>query len=469
VSQPKVYPLSKDDPLGVLLIDKSQLVDLFIKAEKKADEQLMGIEYEFFGLLSDHQPLQFEGPISIQSFLSMLSGETLSKKDPLEPIIDQNYLVALVSKRMMIALEPGGQLEIASSPTRPLEFVIHSFLDQVKEIESAAMRHGISLMSLGFQPLATHEEMALVKKSRYDIMRNYSPKRGGRGLGMMGRSSATQVNIDYENEEDMAKKLKLAAILSPFIAALWNMGPFKEGKHSRFASERMLSWKETDHDRTILPRKVFENGFSYSDWIEHTLDVPMYCIRRQNRYINTSGESFRIFMAKGLFGEKATVRDFLEHMTTVFTDVRLKPYIEIRAADSMPLCYINSFFIFIWMIFYHKPCFIKAQQRLSQASYEGVIDLMMDVIRRGLRARFHGEPISIVILDLFQVVLEHVDDVYKEGRDDLMLLRPFLKASMSPGDLLRARFPYIDSKNFSELLQIASPLSSPLIQTSFNP
>jgi glutamate--cysteine ligase len=220
MSQPKNFAVDEIDPLAIPLKKIDQLVELFYQAEKPKKNWMLGVEYELFGQIDNcSRPLPYEGPVSISTLFHKLS-EITKLKDPLTPVMEGKNIVALVGSQAVIALEPGGQIEIAALPHHRLTDVITNFEAVVKIIDDEAQNQGIQLFALGIHPAATRDEMAQVKKARYAIMQSYMSQLSGLGLEMMTRTCAIQLNLDFANEMDMATKTKLAACLSPFYSLL---------------------------------------------------------------------------------------------------------------------------------------------------------------------------------------------------------------------------------------------------------
>lgn len=467
MSQPLPMDGQKDLYAGEIK-ESQDLLKIFYDKEKPVKNGLLGIEYEFFGLNKyTKKPLPFMGEISIENLFEHIIKKTKNSKDRFEPIYDNGHIVALSSKKAIIALEPGGQLEIATLPKNNLSEAIENLNIITKEISQFCKEKNIELLAMGFQPVAKLSEMATVKKSRYDIMWQYMQKLQGHGLDMMKRSCAIQINIDYHDEKDMAEKLKVAFRLSPLLSALYSSSAFKEGKSLKNSSERLFVWKNTDDKRTGIPKIVFEENFGYQQWIDYALNVPMYFIRRNDRYYDVTGLSFLDFMKNGFLGKKATIGDFVDHLTTIFTDVRLRPYIEIRSCDSLPLIYVNALSVFIWMIFYQKNIFLKTKNKLSSIKYEEIIYLRDSVIDLGLKAKYKNQTIAEILLELIDLCMLEVDEVYIEGRNYLQHLVNLLKNDESPSDFIKARFESINlNNNIDELIKYFTCMATDLYEIS---
>jgi glutamate--cysteine ligase len=310
----------------------SQLAAYIAAGCKPPGAFMIGTEHEKFGFrLDDLAPPPY-APGGIRAIL-----EALAAREGAVPILDRGQPIGLKLRRGEISLEPGGQLELSGAPLATLHETRDELARHFAALGAVAQPLGIGFAPLGFHPLATRAAMPWMPKSRYAIMRDYMPKVGTLGLDMMLRTCTAQVNLDYASEEDMVRKLRVSLCLQPLATALFANSPFTEGKPNGFLSFRAEIWRDTDPDRSGIPAIVFEDGFGFERYVEWLLDVPMYFIQRQGTYLDLAGRSFRDFMAGRLLeagGEPATVGDFADHMTTVFTDVRLKRFLEMRGSDA---------------------------------------------------------------------------------------------------------------------------------------
>ncbi|HXW52468.1 MAG TPA: glutamate-cysteine ligase family protein [Myxococcota bacterium] len=468
MSQPKIYGPDEQDPLACPLVDVEQLMEVFFQAERRIDQRLFGVEYEIFGQIHNGSaPIPYEGPISITSLFKHLAERSVNFPDPMHPMYEGEHIVALSCKRAIIALEPGGQLEIAARPHRHLFDVTGIFADLVKEIEDAALELGINLFALGIHPMASREDMAQVKKARYSIMRQYMGGLYGLGLDMMTRSCAIQINLDYQNQKDMVEKIRLGAALVPFYSLLCSSAAFVDGKPASHAIERGHVWRMTDPDRTGLPPIIFAKDFGYRSWIDMVLDVPMYFCRRNDSYVDLSGASFRDFMARGLNGHRATVRDFVDHMTTVFTEVRLKPILELRSTDSLPVPFANALFALTWALFYDDKAHDEAQEIFFGLTHQELKTLHNAVIDHGKQAKFRDELVFDTLKRLFAIAESAMIDLAaKSLRPELAnLLAPLatlLEKNLTFAEEIKGRYPYLDHSTLPALVRDFAPFNNPL-------
>jgi glutamate--cysteine ligase len=296
----------------------------------------IGTEHEKFGFYrADHTPPPYE-PAGIRAVLDAMTGPEW------QPILDNGLPIGLKGsgrhRGASISLEPGGQFELSGAPLETLHQTRVELADHCATAAAVAGDFGIGFAPLGFQPLVTRAASPWMPKSRYAIMRRYMQRTGALGLDMMLRTCTVQVNLDYASEDDMRRKLRVSLALQPLATALFANSPFTEGKPNGFLSARAHVWTDVDPDRTGMPALMFAENFGFERYVEWLLDVPMYFILRDGRYIDMAGRSFRDFMAGRLHaetgGEIATVGDFADHMTTAFTDVRLKQFLEMRGADA---------------------------------------------------------------------------------------------------------------------------------------
>ncbi len=317
------------------ITDRRQLAAWLEAGCKPREAWRIGTEHEKFGFrLADLSPPPYE-PDGIGAVLGGF------ERAGWAPILDRGRMIGLKGgdrrNQASISLEPGGQLELSGGLLPDLHATAREMATHFAEMHDAADPLGLGFAALGFHPLARREAMPWMPKSRYAIMRRYMPMRGALGLDMMLRTCTVQVNLDYASEADMVRKLRVALALQPLATALFANSPFTEGRPNGFLSYRAQVWTDTDPDRTGMPAVFFEDGFGFERYVEWVLDVPMYFIQRADGFIDLAGQSFRRFLDHGLDavpGTHAVMGDFADHLTTVFTDVRLKRFLEMRGADA---------------------------------------------------------------------------------------------------------------------------------------
>jgi glutamate--cysteine ligase len=308
-----------------------QLAAYIAEGCKPREQFAIGTEHEKFGFrLDNFLPPPYE-PHGIRALLERIAGFGW------EPILDQDLPIGLKRGSASVSLEPAGQLELSGGLLRNIHETRAEIEAHLREVAQAAEPLGLAFVPLGFHPTMARADMPWMPKGRYAIMRKYMPKVGTMGLDMMTRTCTVQVNLDYASEADMVKKLRVSLALQPLATALFANSPFTEWRPNGFLSYRAHVWTDVDNDRSGIPAVAFEDGFGFERYVEWLLDVPMYFVYRNGRYIDLAGRSFRHFM-NGSLGNteagEATVGDFADHMTTAFTDVRLKRFLEMRGADA---------------------------------------------------------------------------------------------------------------------------------------
>ena len=311
-----------------------QLADYIAQGCKPRDAYRIGTEHEKFGFVrATLAPPPYE-PDGIRAVLAGLAGPDWS------PILDHGHPIGLkgtgAQNGASVSLEPAGQLELSGGLATTLHETAAELHAHLAAVRTVAGPLGLGFAPLGFHPTATRDAMPWMPKTRYGIMRRYMPKVGSMGLDMMTRTCTVQVNLDYSSEADMVQKLRVSLALQPVATALFANSPFREGRPSGFLSTRAHVWTDVDNARSGMPAAFFADDFGFERYVDWLLDVPMYFIERSGAYQDRAGASFRAYMAGDLPGQAgpATLSDFGDHMTTAFTDVRIKQFLEMRGADA---------------------------------------------------------------------------------------------------------------------------------------
>ena len=312
----------------------------------KADWRI-GTEHEKFGYCRDTLlPLPYDGPRSIRAML-----EGLRDGFGWAPVEEKGKLIGLTKDGANVSLEPGGQLELSGAPLETIHQTCDEVNEHLREVQTVADRIGVGFIGLGAAPIWTHEQMPLMPKGRYKLMDGYMQKVGTLGTQMMRRTCTVQVNLDFASEADFVQKMRVALALQPVATALFANSPFFEGKPNGFKSWRARIWRDLDNARTGMLPFAFEDGFGFQAYVDYILDVPMYFVYRDGHYIDALGQSFRDFLngkLPALPGEKPTLSDWADHMTTAFPEARAKKFIEMRGADGGPwrrLCALPAFWV----------------------------------------------------------------------------------------------------------------------------
>ena len=334
---------SSEDPI---IESRDQLVAPMAGGEKPKDAWRIGTEHEkLVYCRKTFKAPSYDEPGGIRDILLSL------REFGWEPVEEGGKVIAMRGDDGTVSLEPAGQLELSGAPLENLHETCAEtgrHLDQVKQVGE---RFGVGFLGLGMWPDKTREDLPIMPKGRYDIMLRHMPGVGSLGLDMMLRTCTIQVNLDYSSEADMAHKFRTSLALQPLATALFANSPFTEGKPNGYLSYRSHIWSDTDPHRTGMLPFVFEDGFGYERWVDYMLDVPMYFVFRDGKYIDAAGLSFRDFLDGKLSvlpAEKPTQSDWWDHLSTAFPEVRLKSFLEMRGADGGPwsrICALPAFWV----------------------------------------------------------------------------------------------------------------------------
>ncbi len=320
-----------DDPI---IESRDQLVAPMASGEKPKAEWRIGTEHEkLVYCRKSFKAVSYDQPCGIRDILMNL------QRFGWEPVEENGYVIAMRGDDGTVSLEPAGQLELSGAPLVNLHQTCAETGRHLTQVKKVGERCGAGFIGLGMWPDKTREELPVMPKGRYEIMMRHMPRVGNLGLDMMLRTCTIQVNLDYSDEADMVKKFRVGLALQPLATALFANSPFTEGKPNGYLSYRSHIWSDTDPHRTGMLPFVFEDGFGYERWVDYMLDVPMYFVFRDGKYIDAAGLSFRDFL-KGelsvLPGEKPHQSDWWDHLSTAFPEVRLKSFLEMRGADGGP-------------------------------------------------------------------------------------------------------------------------------------
>ncbi len=374
---------SKND--SILIEDKAQLVRYLESGNKPESDWRIGTEHEKFGFTLDtKKALKYEGDQGIQRLLTGLQRFGWS------PVNEGDNVIALEMNGASVTLEPAGQFELSGAPLK----TVHETCDEVNthlaQIREVSEEMDVGFIGLGFAPHWSRDDVFVMPKARYNIMRAYMPKKGSFGLDMMLRTCTVQVNLDYSSEADMVKKFRTSLALQPLATALFANSPFADGKPNGFLSYRSEMWKDTDPDRCGTLPFVFEDGMGFERYVDYALDVPMYFLYREGTYQDVTGLSFRDLMAgklPGYEGELPSMTDWENHLTTIFPEVRLKRFLEMRGADGAPwkgICALSAFWV---GLMYDNGALDAAWDLVKDWSLETYEQLRFDVPEHGLDAK----------------------------------------------------------------------------------
>jgi len=387
-----------DDPI---IEGRDQLISVFARGEKPPENWRIGTEHEkFVYAQGDHHAPSYDEEKGIRALLMGLTGYGW------DPIVEGGNVIALGGADGTISLEPAGQLELSGAPLENLHQTCAETGRHLQQVKAVGEELGIGFLGLGMWPDKKREDLPVMPKGRYGIMLRHMPRVGTMGLDMMLRTCTIQTNLDYGSEADMVKKFRVSLALQPLATALFANSPFTEGKPNGFLSYRSHIWSDTDPARTGMLPFVFEDGFGYERYADYALDVPMYFVYRDGHYIDAAGQSFRDFLdgrLPALPGEKPTVSDWNDHLSTAFPEVRLKSFLEMRGADGGPwsrICALPA----LWVgLLYEQGALDAAWDLVKGWSIEDRQTLRDAVPKLGLDAPI---PAGRTLRDIAPVVLE---------------------------------------------------------------
>jgi glutamate--cysteine ligase len=424
---------------------REDLLAIFADGEKPPAEWRIGTEHEkFVYRRSDHRAPTYDEPGGIADLLGALT------RFGWAPVEENGRVIALTGPDGAISLEPAGQLELSGAPREHLHQTCAEAARHLRQAAEVGNELGLGFLGLGMWPDKTRAELPIMPKGRYDIMRAYMPKVGSLGLDMMLRTCTIQVNLDYASEADMAAKFRVGLALQPLATALFANSPFTESRPNGFLSFRSHIWSDTDADRTGMLPFVFENGFGYERYLDYALDVPMYFVHREGRYLDASGLSFRDFLEGRLPilpGELPNLSDFRDHLSTIFPEVRLKSFLEMRGADGGPwnrICALPA----LWVgLLYDDGALAAAWDEVKGWSLEARQALRDAVPREGLAARTpDGESLRALGTRILAIAAQGLAARARIGPSGdnetgfLDPLREILASGRTPADSLLERF-----------------------------
>ena len=420
-----------------LVRSRDDLIGWIAAGAKPRNDWRIGTEHEKFVFHTDTlTPVLYAGERSIRALM-----EALIARFGWEPILEDDRIIALKRAAGVqggnISLEPGGQFELSGGPLATLHETAEETTDHFYEVLNVGEPLGIGFLGLGFSPKWTLAETPRMPKDRYAIMTRYMPKVGSRGLDMMYRTATIQVNLDFADEADMVKKLRVSLALQPIAAALFAASPFTEGRLNGFQSLRSEIWRDTDKARTGMLPFAFEPGIGYERYVDYALQVPMYFVYRGGRYIDASGASFKDFMAgklPALPGETPTLDDWSDHLTTLFPEVRLKRFLEMRGADGGPwqrICALSA----LWVgLLYDDDALEAAWSLVKGWTEEEREGLRNAVPRTALKTRFRSLTVQDIARDVVRIArhgLRQRRRINPASQDESIYLEPLMEVVQS--------------------------------------
>lgn len=435
-------------PDATPLESKADLVAYLASGCRPREDWRIGTEHEKLVFVRDdlRRPT-YDGP---QGILALLTG---LQRFGWSPIEEGPNLVALTrADGASVTFEPGGQLELSGAMLDDLHRTCSEIHDHLEQVRLVGTELGLGVVGLGFDPKWQREQVPWMPRSRHQIMRAYMPQRGTLGLDMMLRTCTVQVNLDFGSESDMVQKLRVSTALQPIVTALFANSPFTEGQPNGYQSYRAQVWSDTDNDRSGLLPFIFDSSMGFERYVDWALDVPMYFVQRNGEYHDVAGQSFRSFMAGelvGFRGQKPTMGDWVDHLSILFPDVRLKRFLEQRGADAGPwreLCALPA----LWVgLLYDQASLDAAWELVSGWSLAQHVQLRERVPVHGLRTQISdaafadvGE-VALRMLEISRAGLERRHRLDAQGRNEARFLDrlcEMAESRRSRADILLAEY-----------------------------
>ena len=426
---------------------RNELVDWIAQGAKAKSQFRIGTEHEKFGFtLEGHRPVPYEGRHGIRALL-----EGMQHLLGWQPIMEGGNVIGLhdVPGGGAISLEPGGQFELSGAQVETIHQTSSELMAHLAQVREVAQPLHIGFLGIGMTPSWTRAEMPKMPKGRYKIMTGYMPKVGSLGLDMMYRTCTVQTNLDFSSEADMVKKLRVSLALQPVATAMFANSPFTDGRPNGFLSYRAEIWRDTDNARTGMLPWAFEPGMGFERWVDYALDVPMYFIKHGDEYVDVSGQSFRDLLEgrlKSMPGARATISDWANHISTIFPEVRLKRYLEMRGANSGPLPDLLALPAF-WAGIFYDDTSLDAAWDLVKGWTAAERQALRDAVpKAGLAATVHGRTVFQVARDALELAragLARRRRLDAGGHDEtiyLDVLEDRLARGTTPAQQLLAKF-----------------------------
>lgn len=419
---PKWEPMTK--AVSPTIENKAQMIERLESGNKPKEQWRIGTEHEKIGFcLKTKKPLPYFGECSVKSMLDGL------QRFNWDPVYEGENVIALKRDGASVSLEPGGQLELSGAPLEHVHQTCGEVNRHLREVQEVADEIGAGFLSLGFRPDTKLEDVPVMPKGRYKIMRAYMPKVGTHGLEMMFRTCTVQTNLDFSSEADMVKKFRVSLALQPLATALFANSPFTDGVLNGYKSYRSRIWLDTDADRSGMLPFVFDEGFGFEQYVDYALNVPMYFVYRGGDYLDASGRDFKDFLNGTLDtvpGELPSIADFDDHLSTIFPEVRLKTFLEMRGADTGPwgeLCALPAFWV---GLLYDQTALDAAWDLVKDWTNEEREQIRTDVPRLGLQTPLSSgtlQDLAKEVLKISRLGLNNRARLNGQGENETIFLQ----------------------------------------------
>jgi len=434
------------------ITDKSQLVEYFFRSLKNKSDFKVGVEFEKVGVnATDYRAIGYTGNNGALEFLKRLKA-----MDNYDETRENRHVLGLIGPAGHITLEPGSQFEYSTRPFKHLKDIEQAYLKTNERTGQIAEELGVIWVGTGIQPLSTYETIQLLPKERYNIMWNYLPTKGKFGRIMMKETAGTQTSIDFESEEDAMRKLRVALEISPVITAMFANSPIRAGRLSGYKSCRAFGWLHTDNDRCgLISKKVFDKNFTFADYVEVMLDVPMMFLQKDRHLINATGMTFRQYLQNGFKNYRATIDDWFLHMTTYFPEIRLKNFLEIRNCDSQRVDLSMAFPAFIKGIMYNDEALEQAEEIIKGLTWEELNILRNEVPKYGLDMRFKKYGLAEIAAELISIAEYSLKSRTEEYDETIYLakIKELVSEGNTPADIVIKNWESSWNRDISKFIE----------------
>ena len=440
------------------MLQKSDLINYFYSSFTDKDHKGIGTEHEkFIFHCKNKKRIEFDGDVSIQNLFLFLQGKGWQKNE----YNAHNQLISLSKNGASVTLEPGCQLELSGKILKKFHQTCSETYEHLNELQEYAELNNLCIIGMGFDPVSDLDGINFIPKDRYKIMKNYMPQVGTRGLDMMTRTCTVQANFDYFNNEDLIKKFVVSNRIQPIIMSLFCNSPFREGQLNGYLSNRILTWQDTDQERCGIKNIFLNKNFTIEEYVDFVLAVKNYFLKINGKHVDTTQYSFLELLNKStndsnLNDYNLSITDWINHLSTIFTEVRLKSYMEVRGADAGKwemICALPA----LWTgILYDEENLDILWQETNDWPHDEILNLYKDVPVYGLQSEFMNKKVYIEaqrLLDISISGLNRRGYLNSNGQDEsihLDKLKSIIKDQKTPADVLIEEFN--QSQNLNSLL-----------------
>tara|TARA_A100001011_G_scaffold386222_1_gene461635 strand:- start:439 stop:1776 length:1338 start_codon:yes stop_codon:yes gene_type:complete len=440
------------------MLQKSDLINYFHSSFTDKDHKGIGTEHEkFIFHCKNKKRIEFDGEVSIQNLFKFLLSKGWQKNE----YNAYNQLISLSKNGASVTLEPGCQLELSGKILKNVHQTCTETYEHLNELQEYAEQNNLCIIGMGFDPISDLDSINFIPKDRYKIMKNYMPKVGTRGLDMMTRTCTVQANFDYFDNEDLIKKFVVSNRIQPIVMSLFCNSPFKESQKNNLLSNRIHTWQDTDGERCGIKTNFINKNFSIEEYVDYVLSVKNYFLKINGKHVDTTQYSFLELLNKStndsnLNDYSLSITDWINHLSTIFTEVRLKSYMEVRGADAGKWEMICALPAFWTGILYDEENLETLWQETHSWSYDEILNLYNNVPKYGLQCEFMKKKVYIEAQRLLEIAISGLNRrayLNSNGQDEsihLDKLKNIIIDQKTPADVLIEEFN--QSQNLNSLL-----------------